>query len=145
MPHYHTIKFMAIRLTEAEKRRLKTEGSLIREIEDASGPETSTYHNIETGQEFYNLPTDPWSMERYYKRGWRLGPAPKALREKYRPAPAPAGLVASRQPVNEATNIEDVVQRAVINVFKKLGIPIPEEPEPVVAQEPIKPKQLQLF
>ena len=37
-----------------------------------SGPSTGTYHNPETGQEHYGLPTDPYSIEHYTKRH-RLG------------------------------------------------------------------------
>lgn len=32
------------------------------------GPSTGVYHNPETGQEHYGLPTDPYSIEHYTKR-----------------------------------------------------------------------------
>lgn len=50
----------------------------------ASGPQTATYHNPRTGQEFSGLPTDPWSLERYMKVHRLLpGRAPAALRAEW--------------------------------------------------------------
>ena len=43
-------------------------GNTIRGHKLPSGHEKGTYHNPNTGQEFYNLPNDPFSREHYERR-----------------------------------------------------------------------------
>ena len=62
----------------------KSGGTFVEPLDDAPGPTTMTYHDPETGQEFPNLPMDPWSLETYMKRhGWMLGEASPALRAQW--------------------------------------------------------------
>jgi hypothetical protein len=71
-------------LTEEEKLDIERQGWSDRRL--PKGPPKGTYHNPITGQEFYGLPTDAWSIEKYAKRRTgRLsyGPAPKELKIKW--------------------------------------------------------------
>jgi hypothetical protein len=74
-----------IRLTRAEQRELKKSGHVVGTIPGASGPQTSTYYDPKTGQEFHGLPIDEWSLQRYIRvKGWMLGPAPAAMKRKWK-------------------------------------------------------------
>ncbi len=71
-----------ISVTPEEKAELARENTLIRELPGADGASRADYHNPVTGQEMAG-PMDPYHMTRRLRQGWRLGPAPKELQEKW--------------------------------------------------------------
>ena len=129
---------MGIRLTAYEQEQLKQGDYLIRPVPGASGASKSIYHNPITGQEFENLPTDPRSLQLYTRvKGWRLGPAPTELKEKWVAGEAERTasfnkMVAAHkaesplQP-NEMPGFNEAVATAVAQVLKSLGINPPSE------------------
>ena len=66
-----------IRLTKKEK------AAGLKEIEGPSQP-FMTWHNPETGQEFPRLPSDAPNAANYMIRGFRMGPAPQELKDKWK-------------------------------------------------------------
>ena len=73
---------MAITVTPEEKAQLEKENTLIRDLPGANGAGTANYHNPVTGYEMSG-PIDPYHMTRRLNQGWRLGPAPAELKEKW--------------------------------------------------------------
>ena len=68
-------------LSAKAKHQLATEGFYLEEdMPGIPGPEKDWYHNPRTGQEFPNLPIDPYSVRLYGGKGWRRGPASDELR-----------------------------------------------------------------
>ena len=73
---------MAIIVTSEEKAQLEKENTLIRDLPGANGANRANYHNPVTGYEMSG-PVDPYHMSRRIQQGWRLGPAPAELKEKW--------------------------------------------------------------
>lgn len=146
------------------RQNLKKKGFHVEPLADAAGPLTSTYHDPKTGQEFYRLPIDPWSLERYMKvHGWNPGPAPEELKAKWEELqanlkdPLEAYKVEGAKIVQDhAEKVRETVGSDMLELLQKMSDKInaleaklngddgPEiednypEPEP----EPIEPTQL---
>ena len=65
-----------IKLTKKEK------AAGLKEIEGPSQP-FMPWYNPETGQEFSSLPSDAPNAANYMIRGFRMGPAPQELKDKW--------------------------------------------------------------
>ena len=129
---------MAITVTQAEKAELASAGSLIRPLAGADGAASTYFHNPKTGQEFVNLPIDPYHLSRHLQRGLVMGPAPAELKAKWEAGEAERSaandaLMAehlSESPValEETPQFREAVAAAVIQVLEKLGIELPSVP-----------------
>ena len=128
---------MAIALTPEEKAQLKREDSLILPLAGADGAESAQFHNPKTGQEFVNLPIDPYHLGRHLRRGLMMGPASPELREKWEAGEADRqaandALMAEHldkapPPIEATPRFEDAVAAAVVQVLEKLGVEVPSE------------------
>lgn len=79
-----------ISLTREEKAELESSNVLIMPHEGAVRPGMGTYHNPATGKEIRH-PIDPYHIMRRLRQGWKLGPAPPELREKWAVSQVGAG------------------------------------------------------
>ena len=127
---------MGITVTPTEKAELKAAGSLVRPLAGADGAASTYFHNPKTGQEFVNLPIDPYHLGRHLQRGLVMGPAPAELKAKWEAGEAERSaandaLMAehlSKSPVEETPQFREAVAAAVIQVLEKLGIELPSVP-----------------
>lgn len=136
---------MAITLTPEEKAQLKREDSLILPLAGADGAESAQFHNPKTGQEFVNLPIDPYHLGRHLRRGLVMGTASPELRAKWEAGESDrqaandalmAEHLAKAPPPIEATpRFEDAVAAAVTQVLEKLGVEVPSEERQAHPQE----------
>jgi hypothetical protein len=128
---------VAITLTREEKAQLEKENTLIRDLPGANGADRASYHNPVTGQEMTG-PMDPYHMTRRIRQGWRLGPAPKELQEKWlvrqqELKEADDLIVEEHKNSDEGRqerevweqNFSDAVATAVTKVLERLGVDIP--------------------
>ncbi len=130
---------MAIIVTSEEKAEFERENTLIRELPGASGSDQVNYHNPVTGQEIL-APTDPYHMTRRLRQGWRLGPAPTELKEKWlvreqelkeeddlkmeEHKSSPEGV---QERESRDYDFSKAVATAVAQVLEKLGVDLPNE------------------
>ena len=150
---------MAITLTPKEEAQLKREDSLILPLAGADGAESAQFHNPKTGQEFVNLPIDPYHLGRHLRRGLMMGPASPELREKWEAGEADRqaandALMAEHldkapPPIEGTPRFTDAVAAAVAQVLEKLGVDVPNEerqahPQEEEAQE-VEEHQLDFF
>ncbi len=150
---------MVIALTDAEKAELASAGSLIRPLPGADGAVSTAFHNPKTGQEFINLPIDPYHLGRHLQRGLVMGPASPELRAKWEAGEAErqaanSTLMAEHlskapPPIEESPRFNEAVAAAVTQVLEKLGVEIPSEerqahPQEEEAQE-VEDHQLDFF
>ena len=130
---------MPITVTDQEKAELAAAGTLVRPLAGADGAVSTVFHNPKTGQEFVNLPIDPYHLGRHLRRGLVMGPASPELREKWEAGEAERqaandALMAEhlgKSPVEETPRFSDAVAAAVTQVLEKLGIDLPTEAEKV--------------
>ena len=127
---------MAITLTPQEKAQLQREDSLILALPGADGVESATFHNPDTGQEFYSLPVDPYHLSRSLKRGLRMGSASPELKAKWDAnetdrLAADDALMAEHlgkpDTIEDTPNFTNAVADAVAQVLEKLGVEVPNE------------------
>ncbi len=134
---------MGITLTPQEKAQLQREDSLILPLPGADGVESATFHNPDTGQEFFGLPVDPYHLSRSLKRGLRMGPASLELKAKWednepvRQAENDALMAkhAGSIPEENTPRFTDAVADAVTQVLEKLGVEVPNEERQAHPQE----------
>ena len=140
---------MVISLTAQEKAELQQAGSLMRPLEGASGVQSAVFHNPKTGQEFVNLPVDPYHLGRHLRRGLMMGPASLELREKWEAGEADRqadndALMAEHlskapAPIGATPRFEEAVDAAVAaaveKVLEKLGVQLPSEKQEAHPQE----------
>ena len=125
---------MAIIVTDREKSQLEKENSLIRELPGASGSDKARFHNPVTGQEI-TAPIDAYHLTRRIKQGWRLGPAPAELQEKWiireqelkelddhRMEEYKNSDQGVQDQQAQAQNFSDAVATAVTQVLEKMGV-----------------------
>ncbi len=150
---------MAITVTDAEKAELASAGSLIRPLAGADGAVSTSFHNPKTGQEFINLPIDPYHLGRHLRRGLVMGPASPELRAKWEGGEAErqaanSTLMAEHlskapPPIEESPRFNEAVAAAVTQVLEKLGVKIPSEKQEAREEgkegaEELAPIQLEL-
>lgn len=131
---------MGIELSVDERRQLAKNaihgGFSIVELPSAEVQPVSTYHDIKTGKEVYNLPADQWNVSHYKSRGLILGPAPKGaefiLQEE------------TPTPVIAPDNIEEIIKLAVRTALEAVGAVLPETKEGDPNKK-IEPKQMKMF
>ncbi len=127
-----------LKLTKKEK------ASGLKEIGGSAQP-FSVWHNPDTGQEFPRLPSDAPNAANYMIRGFRMGPAPAELREKWEAgAPERAEEVEKRlrkarsssehRKIKQGLGAEpdqqpqaDLVRQTVEQVLKALGHDLPTQ------------------
>ena len=125
---------MGITLTSEEKAELESAGSLFRPLVGAEGAASTQFHNPKTGQEFTNLPIDPYHLGRHLRRGLVMGPASPELRAKWdaggteRTATDDALMAEhmDKSTVEETPRFQDAVVAAVTQVLEKLGVEAPD-------------------
>ena len=135
---------MVIVLTPQERAELESGGSLLRPLVGAEGAASTQFHNPKTGQEFINLPIDPYHLGRHLRRGLVMGPASPELKEKWEAGEAERtatddALMAEhldKSTVEDTPRFQDAVASAVTQVLEKLGVEIPSE-----RQEGQKPQE----
>ncbi|KKK73751.1 hypothetical protein LCGC14_2890660 [marine sediment metagenome] len=148
---------MPITVTDQEKAELAAAGTLVRPLAGADGAVSTVFHNPKTGQEFVNLPIDPYHLGRHLRRGLVMGPASPELREKWEAGEAERqaandALMAEhlgKSPVEETPRFSDAVAAAVTQVLEKLGVEIPSEKQEAWEEgkegaEELAPIQLEL-
>ncbi|KKM93225.1 hypothetical protein LCGC14_1210560 [marine sediment metagenome] len=132
---------MVISLTAQEKVELQQAGSLMRPLEGASGVQSAIFHNPKTGQEFVNLPVDPYHLGRHLRRGLVMGPASPELREKWESGESDRqadndSLMAEHlskapAPIEDTPRFEEAVasaaEVAVNRILEKLGVELPND------------------
>ncbi len=127
---------MGITLSKEERANLQKTGGAysVVDLPSAETQPKSTYHDIKTGKELYNLPADPWNVSHYKQRGLILGPAPgqfKPVVEKSTP-----------------DNIEDIIKVAVRAALEAAGVALPEveekegDPTKIIEKKPV---QMRMF
>ena len=140
---------MAITITDAEKAELASAGSLIRPLAGADGAVSTSFHNPKTGQEFINLPIDPYHLGRHLQRGLVMGPPSPELQAKWEAGEverqaANDTLMAEHlskapTPIEESPRFNEAVTAAVTQVLEKLGVVLPGvekvAPAPVPEEE----------
>ena len=134
---------MVIVLTPEERAELESGGSLLRPLAGAEGAASTQFHNPKTGQEFINLPIDPYHLSRNLQRGLVMGPASPELRAKWDAGEAERqvandALMAKHMDtsmVEETPRFQDAVTAAVTQVLEKLGVEIPSEKQEASPQE----------
>ena len=134
---------MVIVLTPQERAELESGGSLLRPLVGAEGAASTQFHNPKTGQEFINLPIDPYHLGRHLRRGLVMGPASPELRAKWDAGEAERtatddALMAEHMDtsmVEETPRFQDAVEAAVAKVLEKLGVEIPSERQETHPQE----------
>ncbi len=145
---------MAITVTDQEKAELQAAGSLIRPLAGADGAPSTAFHNPKTGQEFINLPIDPYHLGRHLQRGLVMGPPSPELRAKWEAGEAERQaandtlmaehLSKAPPPIEESPRFNEAVAAAVTQVLEKIGIDLPTEAEKVapvsVLEGPQKPE-----
>ena len=140
---------MAITVTAQEKAELKAAGSLLRPLAGAEGAASMPFHNPQTGQEFENLPIDPYHLGRHLRRGLIMGPASPELRAKWETGKAERqaaddALMAehlAKSPAEETPRFNDAVAAAVTQVLEKLGQSPVEAEKVAPAPVPEKPRE----
>jgi hypothetical protein len=113
------------------------------------------WHDPETGQEFARLPSDAPNAANYMLRGFRMGPAPKELKERWAAGAAERAAEADRRLKKAKASVEhkqmkqklgaepeqqpqtDLVRQTVEQVLKALGHKVPDRP----AQAEVTPTQ----
>ncbi len=152
---------MPITVTDQEKAELASAGTLVRPLAGADGAVSTVFHNPKTGQEFVNLPLDPYHLGRHLRRGLVMGPASPELRAKWEAGEAERQAAndalmtehMGKNPVEESPRFNDAVAAAaelvVTQVLKKLGVEVPSEerqahPQEEEAQE-VEDHQLDFF
>ena len=105
--------------------------------------QSTQFHNPKTGQEFVDLPIDPYHLSRYIQRGLVMGPASPELKAKWEAGEA------ERQAANDALMAEhagsslmeetprftEAVAAAAALVLEKLGVEVPNEERQAHPQE----------
>ena len=122
---------MAITVTPEEKAALAAAGSLLRPLVGAEGAVSTEFHNPKTGQDFVNLPIDPYHLGRHLRRGLVMGPASPELREKWEAGEAERqaandALMAEHMekapsPIEETPRFAEAVATAVTQVLERLN------------------------
>ena len=155
---------MAITLTPEQKAQLQREESLVLPLAGADGAESAQFHDPKTGQEFVNLPVDPYHLTRYLRRGWMMGPASAELRAKWAAGESERTAADDSRVAEFATSAEhqesekarfsDAVSAAVAQVLEKLGVDpngkahaqeAKSDETPEGDQEEVEPVQLDFF
>ncbi|KKL79891.1 hypothetical protein LCGC14_2010290 [marine sediment metagenome] len=134
---------MPITVTDQEKAELASAGTLLRPLAGADGAVSTVFHNPKTGQEFVNLPIDPYHLGRHLRRGLVMGPASPELRAKWEAGEAERqaandALMAEHQgksPVEETPQFTAAVAAAVTQVLERLGVELPSEKQEAHPQE----------
>ncbi len=136
---------MAITLTAEEKAELAVAGSLILPLAGADGAPSTVFHNPKTGQEFINLPIDPYHLGRHLRRGLVMGPPSPELQAKWEAGEAERQaandtlmaehLSKAPTPIEESPRFNEAVAAAVTQVLEKLGVEIPSEKRQAHPQE----------
>jgi hypothetical protein len=149
---------MGIQLTADERKQLRSGGSSV-SVLPGSEREVSTYHDPKTGQEFENLPVDPYSFEHYTRiRHLRVGSAPAELRAKWEAGEAERLATyeqrlenhrRKQEQINQDNDIfgtrDDVIaglQQQIEELKQHLGLAKPDEVE---EEEQASPRQLELL
>ena len=135
---------MPLTVTPQEKAELASAGSLLRPLAGAEGAASTVFHNPKTGQEFVNLPIDPYHLGRHLRRGLVMGPSSPDRREQWEAGEAERqaandALMAEHMDtsmVEETPRFQDAVEAAVTQVLAKLGVEIPR-----ARQEGQKPQE----
>ena len=147
-----------INLTPEERERVRR-GETVIDYLPGTGPQSTTWHDPRTGQEFPNLPVDPWSFWRYRRRGWLMGPASPELRTRWEQTEKPRPELKYMREAQEITRDLDAQQRArnedLMKLVRNLSQQVREmkdqlalgtRPEATVPDdEPVEPTQLSLF
>jgi hypothetical protein len=123
----------------------------------AAGLSKGTYHNPATGKEIISL-RDPYHIMLRLRQGWRLGPAPPELRERWKIREAELKAEDDRYEAEYAAahpHLEDqqaqfndavaaAAKAAVVATLEQLGVPLPDAGVEKSAPEPEEREGTQL-
>ena len=143
---------MRISLTPEEKAQLKLENSLILPLEGSDGAASTKFHNPKTGQEFINLPIDPYHLGRHLRRGLVMGPASPELKEKWEAGEAERQtkndtlmaehMESAPSPIEATPRFVEAVSAAVTQVLERLNEK--QEAHPQKEKAEVEPEGVQL-